>query len=200
MSDAQIKRLLVVHGYGATPDDHWFPWLRDLLTARGVDVTVLSLPEPQAPSAADWHEAVSAALPDVDEQTWIVAHSLGAITVLRRLAVLPQPWTLGGAILVSGFTGRLDVLPVLDDFLADGVDLTAVVPNIRQRHVIHSDDDTVVPPAASAALADRLKAQVHVVPGAGHFLGSEGVTTLPVLAELLGAAEALGSPVISGAK
>jgi serine hydrolase len=184
-SNVPIRRLFIVHGYGATPADHWFPWLRDLFTARGVDVTVLSLPDPQAPSAARWHEAVSAALPAVDEHTWIVAHSLGAITVLRRLAVLPQPWTLGGAILVSGFTGRLDVLPVLDDFLADDVDLTAVVPNIQQRHVIHSDDDTIVPPAASAALADRLRAQVHVVPGAGHFLASEGVITLPLLAELL---------------
>ncbi|MFG3690769.1 RBBP9/YdeN family alpha/beta hydrolase [Micromonospora sp. NPDC047740] len=189
--DVPIQRVFIVHGYGATPDNHWFPWLRDLLASRGVDVTAVPMPEPQAPSAADWHEAVRTALRPIDDQTWIVAHSLGAITVLRHLAALPHPWTLGGAVLVSGFTGRLDVLPVLDTFLADDVNLAAVVPNILHRHVIHSDDDAIVPPEASAALAVRLQAQVHVVKGGGHFLDSEGVTTLPLVAKLLGTAETL---------
>jgi len=193
MSDVPIQRVSIVHGYGASPDDHWFPWLRDLLTAHGVDVTVVPLPEPLAPSAADWQEAVGAALRHVDERTWIVAHSLGTITVLRYLAALPQPWTLGGVVLVSGFTGQLDGHPALDAFLADDVDLTAVTPNILRRHVIHSDDDSIVPPAASADLAVRLQAQVHVVDGAGHFLASEGSTTLPLVAELLGAAEPASS-------
>lgn len=193
--DVPIQRVFIVHGYGATPDNHWFPWLRDLLTSRGVDATTVPMPEPQAPSAADWHEAVSTALRPVDDRTWIVAHSLGAITVLRHLAALPHPWTLGGAVLVSGFTGRLDGVPILDTFLADDVNLAAVVPNILQRHVIHSDDDPIVPPEASAALAVRLQSQVHVVRGAGHFLDSEGVTTLPLVAELLGTAETLESPM-----
>ncbi|MDO3703145.1 alpha/beta hydrolase [Micromonospora sp. C28SCA-DRY-2] len=177
--------MFIVHGYGATPENHWFPWLRDLLTAHGVEVTVVRLPEPDAPSATEWHRAVSAAVDRVDEGTWIVAHSLGAITVLRRLAALPTPWSLGGAVFVAGFTGTLDVLPVLDTFLAEEVDLAAIAPNIRQRHVIHSDDDAIVPPSASVALADRLRARTHLVRGGGHFLESEGVTTLPLVAEIL---------------
>lgn len=194
MPHLPIRRVFIVHGYGATPENHWFPWLRDLLTSHGIDVTVVPLPEPHAPSAAGWHEAVSTALDHVDDQTWIVAHSLGAITVLRRLSQLPAPWVLGGAILVSGFTGRLDVLPDLDAFLADDPDLTAVVSNVLQRHMIYSDNDAIVPPAASAALAVRLKAQVHVIEGAGHFLDSEGITTLPAVSELLEVADALEPP------
>ncbi len=189
-SDLPVRRVFIVHGYGATPDDHWFPWLHDLLTAHGVEVTVVRLPEPEAPSATDWHKAVSTAVDRVDDETWIVAHSLGAITVLRRLAELPAPWSLGGAVFVAGFTGRLEVLPVLDTFLADDVDVAAVAPNIRHRHVIHSDDDAIVPPSASVALADRLRAGTHLVRGAGHFLGSEGVTTLPLVAEILEVAPA----------
>ncbi|MEJ3749776.1 alpha/beta fold hydrolase [Actinomycetes bacterium KLBMP 9797] len=181
-----IRRVVIVHGYGANPESHWFPWLRELLTAHGIDVTVVPLPESQAPSAARWHEAVSTALAHVDDQTWIVAHSLGAITVLRRLAELPAPWVLGGAVLVSGFTGRLDVLPDLDAFLADDVDLTAVVSNVLRRHMVYSDNDAIVPTAASAALAARLQAHVHVIEGAGHFLDSDGVTTLPAVSALLG--------------
>ena len=34
--EPDVRRVVVVHGYDAAPDQHWFPWLRDRLTAEGV--------------------------------------------------------------------------------------------------------------------------------------------------------------------
>ncbi|NKY08565.1 serine hydrolase family protein, partial [Cellulomonas hominis] len=71
----------------------------------------------------------------------------------------------------------------------DRARLVAATP---ARHVIGSDDDPIVDPALTRALAARLDATYDVVPGGGHLLGREGFTTLPVLRDRVRAA--LGLP------
>ncbi|MEX5234368.1 RBBP9/YdeN family alpha/beta hydrolase [Kocuria arenosa] len=187
MSDPEpdVRRVVVVHGYDAAPDQHWFPWLRERLTAEGVRTVVVELPEPSFPEAGAWLAAVARAVGEPDRHTHLVGHSLGCITLLRHLAGLPEPWTLGGLVLVAGFTGRLEGVPLLDEFLAEDVDVTAVRANVRRRLVLRSDDDPTVPAAATEALAERLGATVRVVPLAGHFCGSDGVTRLPTVLDAL---------------
>ena len=180
-----VRRVVVVHGYDAAPGDHWFPWLRERLGALGVRTVLAELPEPSFPEAGAWLDAVARALGEPDEHTRVVAHSLGCIAVLRHLEALPQPWTLGGLVLVAGFTGRLESVPVLDAFLAEDVDVRPVRAHVRRRLVLRSDDDPTVPPAATDALAARLDAPVVVVAGAGHFCGEDGVTRLPPVLEAL---------------
>jgi hypothetical protein len=180
-----VRRVVVVHGYDAAPDSHWFPWLRERLTAVGVRTVLAELPEPSRPEAGAWAETVARAVGEVDEHTQLVGHSLGCITLLRHLAGLPQPWTLGGIVLVAGFTGRLESEPVLDEFLAEDVDLTAVRAGALRRLVLRSDDDPTVPAAATEELARRLGAPLRVVPGAGHFCAADGVTRLPAVLEAL---------------
>lgn len=180
-----LRRVLIVHGYAAAPDAHWFPWLRDSLDTAGVDATVVTLPTPEAPKAAAWKDAVSEAIGVPDAGTWIVAHSLGAITVLRALAALTEPWQLGGVVLVSGFTGALKSLPVLDEYLSTDIDAERIAKNIGVRAVVRSDADAFVPAAASDELARRLTAELHIQPGAGHFLTEDGVHDLPLVLDLL---------------
>jgi predicted alpha/beta hydrolase family esterase len=182
----KIQRVIIVHGYEAAPDANWFPWLEGALQAKGISATVVALPAPDAPEAAPWENAVSAALGVPDRTTVIVAHSLGAITALRVLAALPDTWELGCLVLVAGFTKPLEALPELDSFLATDVDVERVSKSIGKRAVIRSDADPFVPSTASDELARRLDAQLQVQPGAGHFMAQDGVTSLPAVLELLG--------------
>ncbi|MBT2548968.1 alpha/beta hydrolase [Arthrobacter sp. ISL-65] len=179
-----IQRVIIIHGYAAAPDAHWFPWLQSALQAEGISATVVTLPTPAAPQAAAWEGAVNAELGVPDGRTVVVAHSLGAITALRVLAALPEPWELGGLVLVAGFTGPLEALPVLDGYLATDVDVERIARNIRERAVIRSDTDLFVPTASSDDLAKRLDAQLYVQQGAGHFLAEDGVTSLPAVLDL----------------
>ncbi|WP_424346360.1 RBBP9/YdeN family alpha/beta hydrolase [Kocuria sp. CH-021] len=183
--EPDVRRVVVVHGYDAAPDQHWFPWLRDRLTAEGVRTDVVELPEPSFPEAGAWLAAVARAVGEPDRHTHLVGHSLGCVTLLRHLAGLPRPWELGGLVLVAGFTGPLGSVPLLDGFLAEDVDVSAVRAHARRRLVLRSDDDPTVPAAATEALAERLGAPVRVVPGAGHFCGSDGVTRLPAVLDAL---------------
>ena len=180
-----VRRVVIIHGYEASPDANWFPWLQNTLEAEGIAVTVVPLPAPDAPEKAAWEDAVSAALGVPDAATVVVAHSLGVVTALRVLAALPDPWELGGLVLVAGFTEPLEALPELDGFLATDVDVERVAKSIRDRTVIRSDTDPFVPPTASDDLARRLDARLQVHPGAGHFMTDDGVTSLPALLDLI---------------
>jgi predicted alpha/beta hydrolase family esterase len=180
-----LRRVLIVHGYAAAPDAHWFPWLRDSLDTAGVDATVVTLPTPDAPEAAAWKDAVAEAIGVPDAGTWIVAHSLGSITVLRALASLTEPWQLSGLVLVSGFTGALKSLPVLDEYLSTDIDAERIAKNIGVRAMVRSNADVFVPAETSDKLAQRLNAELHIRPGAGHFLTEDGVSDLPLVLDLL---------------
>ncbi|WP_411374994.1 RBBP9/YdeN family alpha/beta hydrolase [Arthrobacter sp. MPF02] len=180
-----VERVVIVHGYESSPDANWFPWLKGALEAEGIGVAVVPLPSPDDPDKAAWEDAVSSALGLPDATTVVVAHSLGVVTALRVLAQLPEPWELGGIVLVAGFTDPLEALPELDGFLATDVDVERVAANIGVRTVIRSDTDPFVPSAASDDLARRLSARLQVHPEAGHFMAKDGVTRFPALLDVI---------------
>ncbi|MBL1065910.1 alpha/beta hydrolase [Streptomyces sp. 7-21] len=188
------QRALIIHGYGATPADHWFGWLAGQFTARGAAAAVPALPEPHDPDPARWAGAVRAELGTPDAGTVVVAHSLGCLTVLRQLRSLPGPWRLGALVLVAGFLDRLPALPQLDSYIGDGCDVTGIAGRVGRLAVLRSDADPFVPTAHTDRLAGLLGTTARVVPGAGHFLASDGVTSLPEVLEAVEAVSPAGSP------
>ncbi len=120
-----------------------------------------------------------------DESTGIVTHSLGGVTALHALDRLPGQWRLGAFIAVAGFVSPLPTLPELDSFTAVRPDVERTAARTAHRSVLLSDNDTYVPAAHTATLGRALRAEAITVPGAGHFLTEEGVTTLPQVAERL---------------
>ncbi|WP_225630838.1 RBBP9/YdeN family alpha/beta hydrolase [Streptomyces solaniscabiei] len=172
------QRASIIHGYGATPEDHWFGWLAERLRADGIPTTVPALPAPHDPDPEQWAQAVRTELGTLDEHSIVVAHSLGCLTVLRHLRSLPSPWRLGTLVLVSGFVDRLPALPELDAYIGHGCDVTGLRDHIDRLTIIRSDADPYVPPGHTDSLADLLGVPAHIVPGGGHFLASDGVTSL----------------------
>lgn len=179
------RRASIIHGYGASPEDHWFGWLAGQLDAGGIPAGVPALPNPLDPDPAQWTEAVRAEVGLPDQDSIVVAHSLGCLTVLRHLRSLPEPWQLGTLVLVAGFVDRLPALPDLDAYIGDGCDVAGLSGRIGRLTVIRSDADPYVPVGHTDRLAGLLGASADVVPGAGHFLASDGVTSLPEAREAI---------------
>ena len=79
-----FDRVILVHGFGAGPDEHWFPWL-----ARSVPhLEALELPSPQAPRASIWVPMIAERIgssPDSLAGLAIVTHSLGGLAALRAI-------------------------------------------------------------------------------------------------------------------
>lgn len=179
------QRASIIHGYYASPEDHWFGWLADQLEAAGIATTIPALPNPQDPDPAQWIATVRDDLGTVEENSIVIAHSLGCLTVLRYLGSLPGPWHLGTLVLVSGFVDQLPALPDLDSYIGDGCDVEGLSHHIDRLTVIRSDADPFVPHGHTDRLADLLGIAAMVVPGAGHFLTSDGVTSLPEVLEAI---------------
>lgn len=179
------QRAVIFHGYGATPEDHWFGWLAEQLETESIATAIPALPHPLDPQAKQWEDNVRAALEQPDEHTIVIAHSLGCLSVLRYLLSLPGRWRLGTLVLVSGFIDRLPALPELDGFIGDGCDVTGLSKHIGRLVIFRSDNDSIVPPRHTDNLAGKLGVSAQVVPGAGHFLAAEGVTELPLVRDAI---------------
>lgn len=181
-------RAVIVHGYNGYPAKHWFPWLAAELVAAGFPVTRVALPDPTRPHPAAWAGALAEQAGSLDGAV-VVAHSLGCFTTLRHMAANPDQ-TLAGLVLVAGFDQKgselvrgfadeREALSQLDPFIGEGVDTPALVPRLGEVSVIMSDDDHIVPRVFSESMAERLGVEPIEVPGAKHFLFSDGVTEVP---------------------
>ena len=198
----EFDRVILVHGFGAGPHDHWFPWL----TRTVPHVEVPQLPHPETPDASAWASTIAERIgtsPDGLAGLAIVTHSLGGLTALRaleRVIACGSPVNgdgrhLAAFIAVAPFAQQLPPTgeAELDHFLAtglegflDGASPGELRPFLGPTTVIHSDNDPLVPQEASRRFAAALGADVVTVPGAGHFLASDGVTSLPqVVAALM---------------
>lgn len=179
-----MKRAFIIHGWGATPDDHWFHWLSGRLKARGYTVDVPILPNPTAPVFAGWQHTLARHIGMPQPDDLFIAHSLGNITLLHYLSQTRPP-EIGGLVLVSAFGGKLPKLAEIegysiDDYVAQArLDLPAIRNMTANITCIISENDPLVAPEASLKLANALQSHIITVPNAGHFLASDGFVELP---------------------
>ena len=180
-------RAFIIHGYGATPSNHWFPWLKAELLNAGIPTFVPALPDPANPDFYRWQANLAQTIGRHDGHTLLIGHSLGTISLLHYLSALRPP-ALAGLILVAGFGAPLPALPTINGFSMDDYTARARLDDdwlrrYRPHHFI-SDNDPIVAPSQSWALAQRLGGPVHEFPRYGHFLDSEGIRELPELRDL----------------
>jgi uncharacterized protein len=178
-------RVVVVHGLGASADSHWFAAVRDRYAPHGVDVHVVDLPHSSSPELGAWLATVADAIGTPDEQTVLVGHSLGCITLLQHLAARTDDWRLGGLVLVAGFAAKVPGIGEVDPFVARPVPGREIAERTARRHVVVADDDPIVPRHLTEDLARLLDADLTVVDGGGHFRAREGFDRLPALETVL---------------
>lgn len=171
----QNKRVIIVHGYAASPQSHWFPWLKKTLENQGAVVTVACMPNSSTPDPVEWLQFLENLSLPLDENTIFIGHSLGCITVLNYLNKYSKEIDkIGGYILVSGFDETLETLPSLKKHTDCKLDYTALVSLTEQRISIISSNDGIVNPKLSENLARLLKTDTVHVKNAGHFLDRDG--------------------------
>ena len=185
-SDRAAEPLVfIIHGYAATPADHWFGWLENALADRGIEARRIALPDSATPEPRAWAERLDQLTRDMQRPVYFVAHSLGGIALLaalqRRIDADPAGAHWAGLVLVSAFAEPLPALPQLDAFVAAPVDFEAIHAAVDQQQVISARDDPIVAFMHSMALAERLQAPFLLEPTGGHFLGRDGYTRLPVV-------------------
>ncbi len=113
---------------------------------------------------------------DIDENTFLIGHSVGCQAVLRIIDSLPEGAKAGGVVLVAGWVsvpaweGRTDEQKaILNDWMNPPLDLQEVARHAKHFAAIFSDDDEFVPKENWRACEEQLHAKVIVKHNAGHF-------------------------------
>ncbi len=179
---ASQKRAFLVHGYGARPDNHWFPWLKQELEARYFKVFAPAMPNVAEPKLSDWLSHIKEWVGRPSGETFFVGHSLGALAIVRYLETLGDSTKIGGAVLVAGFSGAIDIQE-LKDFYAVPIDVSKVRRFSDRLVSIISDNDDTVSLEKGLEFSRLLRAKTMVLRGRGHFCKEDGVTSLPEVLE-----------------
>ncbi|MFM2484118.1 RBBP9/YdeN family alpha/beta hydrolase [Celerinatantimonas yamalensis] len=178
-----MQQIYLVHGYTASVNSHWFPWLEaQFVDNCHVQFKRIAMPDPNEPKVESWLTTLNQHL-QIDHSTILIGHSLGCISLLRFLAQLGQP--IHGVLLVAGFAESIATLAELDPFSQLQLPYQQLQEQIKHRVMLYSDNDPVVPAQYSRRLAEQLMMQTYQMSGYGHFLAKEGVSELPLAAQII---------------
>ena len=89
-----------------SPSGNWFPWLAGELRSLGHEVVVPEYPTPNNQSLESWLEVFDQdfGLENLNEDSILIGHSLGATFILKLLERAKQP--IAACYLVAGFTRK----------------------------------------------------------------------------------------------
>ncbi len=177
------KRAVIIHGWGASPSDHWFPWLSHELEAQGFAVSVPAMPDTDHPDKDAWVSTIRDTVGTADEGLILVGHSIGTVAILRYLESLPSPTRVAGAVLVAGFLEADDA--ELATFFSSPFDCERIKSTCGAIIAIEGDDDPHVLPGSGALIRDTLGAKLITLHEAGHMNAEDGFTTLPSALEAI---------------
>lgn len=180
-SDLGQKRVIIIHGWKAAPEMHWFPWLKQELEKREFAVAVPQMPDTDNPLLKRWVGKIRDTVGKPGTDTFLVGHSLGVLAILKYLETLPAGQKIGGAVLVAGFSEPFPNMPrELDNFFAGGkINYVKISSSAGKFAVISSDNDLFVPLRYGEFLSDKLNAAFLIMPSAGHIRQDEGFVQFP---------------------
>jgi predicted alpha/beta hydrolase family esterase len=113
-----MKKVFLVHCWGGTIEDGWYPWLKKELEKRNIKVIMENMPRTEEPTINEWVTKLDSLVDVLDKDTYFIGHSIGCQTILRYLET-KDVTKIGSILLVAPW---LDLLPLA---LEDGTDKIA---------------------------------------------------------------------------
>ncbi len=132
---------VLVHGWEGSPNKDWFVWLNKKLIKAGHDVLNLSMPNSFFPDKNEWVKHLEDHV-DLSKNTVFIAHSLGAIAVLKYLEKIDKK--IKGAILVAPYIINEQKYKVVSSFFSRKVDWLKVNKSCNKFFAVFSDNDSYV--------------------------------------------------------
>lgn len=180
----KMANVFIIHGSYGSPEENWFPWLKEELEKLDCNIFVPKFPTPENQSLETWLKVFEEYEDKIDENSILIGHSLGPAFLLNILEKLNKP--VKASFFVSGFLGLLDN-PTFDEinktFTDKEFNWDKIKENCPEFYVFHSDNDPYVSLQKAKELSEKLGVEVLVVKDAGHFNKETGYTNFPQLLE-----------------
>jgi len=178
-----MKKAYIIHCWEGYPEYCWYPWAKKQLENKEFKVFIPQMPNTKHPKFNEWLKTAQDLI-EPDENTWLIGHSLGCITIMRYLESIDTK--IAGAVLVAGFTDDLGFKEI-SSFFKTPIDFKKIKNNCDNITAIHSGNDPYVDLKYADILEHNLNAKVIVKHNMGHFSGpiedEKSCTQLPEVLE-----------------
>lgn len=175
-----MNNYVILHGSFGSKDGNWFPWLKESIKKRNLNVDV-----PQMPIGVgnqnfeNWSKVMDEL--DIDENTIIIAHSIAPIFVCKYL--ITNKIKVKKLIFVCGFNNYLGIDP---DF--DAVNSPMFIDNYTDIKIYcneiicyYSDNDPYVKFEVEKEFADAIADKQKIIKNGGHINAESGYTSFDEL-------------------
>ena len=172
----EMHNAFIFHGTGGSPEENWFPWLKQNLEPLGFKVHIPQFPTPENQTLETWRTVFRDYEQYVDENTIMIGHSLGGAFLLRVLESIRTQ--IATACIVAAPVGVLPIRNYEGDkpFIGHPFDWSAIKKHARHFIVFHSDNDPFVSLGNGEKIAQKLGVDLNFISGAGHFNKAAGYT------------------------
>ncbi|MFB6209774.1 MAG: RBBP9/YdeN family alpha/beta hydrolase [Candidatus Nanohaloarchaea archaeon] len=177
------KNVFLIHGFEGSPEDNWFPWLKDKLEEKGYEVIVPDFPTPEDQTLENWMDVFKEYEEELNRNSIVVGHSLGCPFILH---LLQEGFEVEKAIFVAGFVGKIGdeyIDEVNEDIAGRKFDWDKIRGNAEEFILMHSTNDPYVDREKADELEEKLEAKLNIYEGYNHFNVSAGYTELPEILE-----------------
>ncbi|MCA9356107.1 alpha/beta hydrolase [Candidatus Nomurabacteria bacterium] len=180
-----MKKVYIIHGWEANPNQHWLPWLGRELQDKGFEIFIPEMPNTEEPDIDSWVERLKELVGTPDQNTYFVGHSIGCQTIMRYLESLPERSKIGGIVFVAGWfylenLESPEVEKIAEPWLNIPIDTDKVKGVCSRINVLLSDDDYFgCIEKNKLAFEQRLNAKVDIYHNYGHFCEDDGKFELP---------------------
>lgn len=159
-----VKNILIIHGWNAAPQDHWFMTAKEKWEKKGLKVHVPKMPGDYFPKLDQWLKTIEDFAPD---QTWIlIGHSLGGVAILKYLEGTDR--AIAKAILIATPLTPMH-FGALDNFFEGGFKWEHIKTKCSKLEIVNEDNDPAIPLEHGQKIAQNLSGNLHIVRGYTHF-------------------------------
>lgn len=159
-----VKNILILHGWNATPQDHWFFRAKEKWEKKGLKVHIPQMPGNYFPKLDEWLKMIESFQPD---ESWVlIGHSLGGVAILKFLENADRP--IAKTILVATPRAAMH-FGALDNFFEGGFDWGQIRTHCPKFEILSEDNDPAVPLEHGQKYAKNLGGRLHTISGFSHF-------------------------------
>jgi uncharacterized protein len=178
------KKAAIIHGSGGSIKRNWFQWLKNELESDGYQTFLPQFKTPEEQSLENWRSQFEYEVGELDNNSLLVGHSIGAVFILRILEKLKSP--IHTAVFVAGFTGKIDIEEfdqINASFIAEPYDWLKIKANAKNIICFSGSNDPYVPIIQGQEIADKLNVERIVIEKGGHLNDKAGFRSFPRLIE-----------------
>ncbi|MFH1325575.1 MAG: alpha/beta hydrolase [archaeon] len=168
-----MKKIYLIHMWDGNSEELWYPWLKEELEKRNVEVIAFDMPNSEHPKIEEWVKHMGENVKDVDEETYFIGHSVGCQAILRFLEKLHKNKKIGGCIFVAGWFNLINLEPeemeIAHPWLNSKIDFLRILEHCTNFLAIFSDNDPYVSQSNAEIFKKELSAKIVTEKNKGHF-------------------------------